>query len=156
MANYEQIKEIRNNDNVFARVLGINTREMKKGYALGEMAVRQEHMNINGSVHGGALYALADTIGGSAAAAAHGHRVTTSSGTLDFLAAAMNTDKLICKAEVVKSGKRISVCQTRIYDCEEKLVAIGLFEYAKMKGTYGLVPEEDPDQVEDREKADEE
>ena len=133
--NYEKIREIRNHDNTFARILGIDTKEIRKGYAMGQMPVRPDHLNINGSVHGGVLFALADTIGG-AAAATHGNRGTTASGNMEYLAAAMNTDKLVCKAEVVKEGKKISVSEIRIYDSRDKLLAIGLFEYARMKGTY--------------------
>ncbi len=133
--DYEKIRQIRNLDNIFARILKIDTKRIEKGIAIGEMPVREEILNINGSVHGGALYTLADTIGG-AAAATHGNRVATASGSIEYLAAAMNTDKLVCKAEVVKEGKRLSVSEVKVYDSSGKLLAIGLFEYARMKGSY--------------------
>lgn len=133
--NYEKIRQIRNHDNTYARILGIDTKQIEKGFAMGEMPVREEILNINGSVHGGVLFALADTIGG-AAAATHGNRVTTASGNMEYLAPAMHTDKLICKAEVVKEGKRLSISEVKVYDEKDKLLAIGLFEYARMKGSY--------------------
>jgi len=55
----------------FARNLGIDVSEAADGGAVGTMTLRPEHMNSAGTVHGGALYALADAVF-AAASNSHG------------------------------------------------------------------------------------
>ena len=74
MATFEEIREFRNNNNKFASYLGIWTTEIRKGFAAGEMTVQDYFENAVSSVHGGCIFALADTIGG-AAAASYGYRI---------------------------------------------------------------------------------
>ena len=42
--------------------------ELDEGYCKGELEVTDQHMNPLGTVHGGCLYTLADTVAGFAAA----------------------------------------------------------------------------------------
>lgn len=133
--DYERIREIRNRDNKFAIEQGIYTTEIGANHALGEMTVKDSSRNLNSSVHGGCLFTLADTIGG-AAASSQGYRITTISGNIEYLAPAMGTDKLYCRAEIVKAGKRVIVCEVKIYDDKKKLLVIGLFEYTTLKELY--------------------
>lgn len=134
--DFEKIRKIRNRDNKFSHMLGVDTQEVREGYARGVLPVTEICMNINRSVHGGCLYTLADTMGGAAACSVHGFRVATLSGNIEYLRPAMDTKELTCIAEVVKAGKRINVCETKIYDDKGTLLVIGLFEYARLKGTY--------------------
>ena len=124
----EEIMKYRNDHNSFAAFLGIVTTEMTPGYAKGEMYLNVNHINAVGSVHGGAIFALADTIGG-AAAASHGTRTTTVSGDFHYLSAAMGSKKLIGVAKEIKYGKRILVYDVEILDEQEKLIAKGTFSY---------------------------
>ena len=131
----ERIRQIRNRDNVFAVNMGVYTTEITEDHAKGEMEVKDSSRNLNGSVHGGCLYTMADSIGGSAASA-QGYRIATASGHIEYLAPALKTEKLFAEAEVVKSGKRIIVCEVRIYDDDRKILMIGLFEYTRLKEKY--------------------
>ena len=108
----EEIMKYRNENNSFGTFLGIVTTEMAPGYAKGELHLTENHINTVGSVHGGAIFALADTVGGSAAAS-HGTRTTTVSGDFHYLSAAIGSKKLIGIAKEIKYGKRI-----RVYDVE--------------------------------------
>lgn len=134
--DFEKIRKIRNKDNKFSHMLGVETTEVGEGYAKGRLPVTDICMNINHSIHGGCLYTLADTTGGAAACSVHGFRVATLSGNIEYLRPALDTKELFSTAQVVKAGKRINVCEVKIYDEKGTLLVIGLFEYARLKGTY--------------------
>lgn len=125
----EEIMRYRNENNHFAALLGIRTLEMKPGYAMGEMRLQECHKNAVGSAHGGCIFALADTIGG-AAAASRGTRITTISGDFHYLSAAMEgSKKLIGTAKEIKFGKKIRVYDVEITDDAGRVIAKGIFSY---------------------------
>lgn len=124
----EEILRYRNENNSFASFLGITTLEMKEGYASGEMRLEKHHKNAVNSVHGGCIFALADTIGG-AAAASHGTRITTISGDFHFVSAAFDSKLLEATAREVKFGKKICVYDVEVRDETGKMIAKGLFSY---------------------------
>ena len=128
MATFEEIREFRNNNNKFASYLGIWTTEIRKGFAAGEMTVQDYFENAVSSVHGGCIFALADTIGG-AAAASYGYRMTTVSGDFHYLSPAMEVKQLRAVAKEIKCGKRMFVCDVEIVSEQEKLSAKGTFSY---------------------------
>lgn len=57
--------EIGRNDK-FIELMGIRIVEVDEGYCKGELEVTDQHMNPLGTVHGGCLYTLADTVAGFA------------------------------------------------------------------------------------------
>lgn len=129
----ERIMEYRNQNNQYAVFMGIKTTELLPGYAKGEMDVQSKFENAIGSVHGGCLFTLADTIGG-AAAASYGNRMTTNSGSFYYLAAAIHVNKLYAEAKEVKHGKKICVYDVEITDEAGKLIAKGTFSYYNLGG----------------------
>ena len=125
--------------------MGMKLREIRDGYAEAEILLEEKHGNPIGSIHGGVYLALADNIGGIAAAT-YGSHVTTVSSHMDFLnAAGPHTKKIIGKATTIKNGKKLCVSEIRIYDDSEKLLATGLYEYMKLpslgKGRFADEPE---------------
>lgn len=59
-ANMDKMKNYFEQEN-FATISGIETIDIGPGYAKVEMKIEPRHLNILGSVHGGALFTLADT-----------------------------------------------------------------------------------------------
>lgn len=53
--------------NAFASYLGMELVEVGPGYARGRLRMERHHMNIYEGMHGGCVYALADTVAGVAA-----------------------------------------------------------------------------------------
>ena len=98
------------------------------GWAKGELAFREYHVNPIGSVHGGVIFFLADSVGGTAASS-RGSRVTTANGTISYLNAAMNPEKLIAEAVELKAGKNLLTYDVYIRTEEGKLVAKATLEY---------------------------
>ena len=103
----EKIMEKITKENNYIKNLGIELVEYREGYAKGKMKVTENNINPYGSVHGGALYSLADTIAGFAAAS-YGTYASTVSGNMNFINPAMNTKYVYCEAKKVRQGKKIS------------------------------------------------
>lgn len=128
---YTQLMEYRNNHHGATEYLGIKLTEVKKGWARGEIVVNEHHMNPIGSVHGGVLFALADTVGG-AAAWSYGEVVTTSSGSIHYLNAAINPGRIYAEATTIKAGKNLITMDIRIYDETGKMLCYTVQEYFNM------------------------
>lgn len=138
MTSLEDYMAYRNNHNEYAAFLGIRTTEMKEGYARGELVVRREFENAIGSVHGGCLFSLADTVGGSAAAS-YGLRTTTLSSDFHYLSPGIGQKKLYAEAKEIKRGKKISVYDVEITGEDGKLLAKGTFTFFNLG--LPLIPE---------------
>ncbi len=128
MDQLEKIRKYRDDQNRFAAMLGIVTLEIKEGYARGEMELKPDYDNVVGSVHGGCIFTLADTIGG-AAAASGGMKMTTVSSDMHYLSPAIGAEKLTAEAKEIKKGKKISVYDVEISDDKGKRIAKGTFSY---------------------------
>ena len=125
-------ERIENPDLLFHGGIGLKMTVIEEGYAEGEIPVGPSIGNPNNTIHGGAYFALADDVSGVAASTS-GYAVTTASCHINFLAAPKNTTKLICRAKVIKNGRRLSVVETKIYDDQGNLLNTGLLEYAKLQ-----------------------
>lgn len=79
--------------NDFRKKIEMEITEARPGYAVGEIVLKPWHMNILGIVHGGVLYSLADTVGGTAAMTGRDYAVPTVDGTIHYLKAGKNTSK---------------------------------------------------------------
>lgn len=79
--------------NDFRKKIEMEITEARPGYAVGEVVLKPWHMNILGIVHGGVLYSLADTVGGTAAMTGRDYAVPTVDGTIHYLKAGKNTPK---------------------------------------------------------------
>lgn len=109
--------------NDFRKKIEMEITEARPGYAVGEIVLKPWHMNILGIVHGGVLYSLADTVGGTAAMTGRDYAVPTVDGTIHYLKAGKNTSKIIARAQEIQNGYAFSVCECKIYDDKETLLA---------------------------------
>ncbi|MCD7982188.1 MAG: PaaI family thioesterase [Clostridiales bacterium] len=109
--DFERLKEARNKG--FIREIGLNITEIREGYAKGEIMLQPMHGNPIGSVHGGLIYSLADTVGGTAATS-RGRFVTTVTGNINYLRPAMGCEKLVGESNEVKIGRNMCVYDVMI------------------------------------------
>ena len=120
----------------FTAYSGIKVGKLAEGYAEGVIEVQEHHLNPRGTIHGGLLYVLTDTIGGLATRTVNGmdHFVpSTASSSISYLKPTIGTKKLIAKANVIKFGRRLSVVQTNVYDENDTLLATSLSNYANIE-----------------------
>lgn len=126
--NYDHIKEHFYNAKGFIHLLNMKITDISYGYCKGEMPMKQEILNPLGIVHGGCTFALADTIGGSAALT-HGKDIVTVDSTIHYLAPACDTEKLIAEAKEVKYGSKVAVYEVNIFKDDGTIVATSMQSY---------------------------
>lgn len=126
--NFEEIMKIRNEKHTFTKEIGLEISEIKDGYAKGEITVADRHRNIHGTVHGGCIFTLGDSVAGAAVMTA-GKPAVTVSGNINYLAAAADAKKLVAEARKVKIGNKISVFDVEIRDENDRLIATGTYTF---------------------------
>ncbi len=90
---------------------------------------REEWSNSMGITHGGIVAALLDMAADWALVATQGAPAPTIDFTVHYLRAAKPGD-LTVKAEIVRSGRSLTVAQAQVLDAEGKEIAVGRGTYA--------------------------
>ena len=124
---YSEILE-RTKGNGFISKLGIQITDLALGYCKGELCLNETLNNPYGSVHGGCIFTLADTIGGSAALT-HGTKVVTLDSTIHYLKPAIHTEKLVAEAREIKYGSTVAVYEVSITNAEGDLLSTVLLSF---------------------------
>ena len=104
---------------------GIRITQAEKDKLIGELDVDDRHLNNSGHVHGGALAAFADDLGGTLAGlnVPPGFRTTTIESKTNIFRACV-PGQLTGVAVPVHVGRRTIVLQTSIYRADGKLAAM--------------------------------
>lgn len=110
---------------------GIELTELSEGYAKGKMKLDKTSNNPYGYVHGGCIFTLADTVGGSAALT-YGGVITTLSAEIHYLNPAQNTEYLEAQAKVIKNGKKTAVFEVGITDANGENIAMVTLTFFKL------------------------
>ena len=110
----------------FGRWLGMKITHAAPDRVVAELVVREELANRNGVLHGGAVMALADNMGGTATFLnlPDGAGTTTIESKTNFIAAAPSGGRVTGEATPLHRGRRTQVWQTRVTTAEGRLVAL--------------------------------
>jgi len=105
--------------------LGIEFVEVGADRVVARLKVSDKLLTTTGTVHGGTLMALADTIGaaGTVANLAEGQRTATLESKTNFIAGC-RSGTLHAEARPIHKGRRTHVWETRITDEAGKLLSI--------------------------------
>lgn len=125
--NYDEILSRTKSDGFIAK-LGIQITDLAEGYCRGELPLDASLNNPYGSVHGGCIFTLADTIGGSAALT-RGAKVVTLDSTIHYLRPAIHTEKLIAEAREIKYGSTVAVYEVSITNAQGELLSTVLLSF---------------------------
>ncbi len=106
--------------------LGMQAKSWDLGKVRLSMPVQEKIANIYGLVHGGAIFALADTAAGFAART-YEMRVVTLSANMNFLTQSFETKELVCEAQVLRHGRKVIVAEAKVFD--EKLTCMASGSY---------------------------
>ena len=131
----EQRQQIFNliNDSEFMRYLDIDFVELTRQKAIARMKLDARYINGYGTMHGGCLYSLADTVAGSLANMS-GNMCTTVDGYLNYFEPAVNTQYVYCEAELARAGRSLINVKVRLTNDDGKLLDDGVFNYFRMRG----------------------
>lgn len=113
-ADLEKIREKIANDK-FARLMGIQLLNIKKGYSKLAVDVREDMINFNGSAHGGAIFTLADAAF-AAASNSHGQIAVALCMNINYRLPARAGMRLIAEGFEESLGRR-----TGLYRIEVRL-----------------------------------
>jgi 1,4-dihydroxy-2-naphthoyl-CoA hydrolase len=110
----------------FAELLGMTVTHFTPDRIEAELYVREELSNRFGTLHGGALMALADNLGGTATMAnlPDGARTTTIESKTNFFAAIPVGQTARAECTPLHRGRTTMVWQTRITRADGKLAAL--------------------------------
>lgn len=112
----------------FIGMTGIKVIETTNGSAKGQIEIKLNHLNPSGTVHGGVIFTLADSIGGLAAAS-DGRNCTTVSSNIHYLNPTMNAKWIEARSIEIKHGKRLSTVETTIIDNTGVCIAKVISDY---------------------------
>jgi len=106
-------------------LLGMELVEATKERVVAQLVIRDELRTVGGSLHGGTLMALADTVGATATVLnlPAGATTTTLESKTNFFAAG-RTGTVRAEATPLHRGKRTMVWQTRVTDETGRLLSL--------------------------------
>lgn len=112
--------------------IGMELTELKEGEATVQLEMRDELRQPQGLLHGGATASLIDTATAFANVTVleKGQKAVTVDLNLHYLRPVFE-GKVICKAKVIKAGKKLSTISAEVFDEYGKLVATALSTYAR-------------------------
>lgn len=122
----ERIRRMRANQPPFANLIGWTMTEISRDRIVAEMTVRPDLENGHGIIHGGALMALADHLGGMATIVnmPRGTITTTIESKTNFFAPVPLGQTLRAECTPLHRGRTTMVWQTRITRPDGKLAAL--------------------------------
>lgn len=110
----------------FADFMGMKVTHVSKDRVIAEMKVTEQLSNRNGILHGGALMALADNLGGTAATAnlPAGTSTATIESKTNFFAGIPIGDTAHAECTPLHRGRTTMVFQTKVTRSDGKLAAM--------------------------------
>ena len=119
----EQWVKDRMHENPFMTLIGAQMDKVACGYAQLSIAIDpKKHANRYGAVHGGVMFAMADTAMG-ALCYSLGKQVVTLSATINFIKNTMNPDRFIARATPIHVGKSTVIGKVQVFNHEDTLMA---------------------------------
>lgn len=116
----------------FNKLLGLHLVEAEHGQAIITMTVQPEYLNPAGLVHGGVLFALADSAGANAAVS-YGNQVVTVNSEIKYMRPALGSTKTLTgTAREIKHGRTISFYEVSITaDDDTEVARVSLTYFTK-------------------------
>jgi len=101
----------------FVAFCGLEPVRLEPGFLEARVLIREEHRQQDGFIHAGLMATLADHTAGYASYTMipETHRILTVEFKMNFLRPAFGQE-LICRAKVIKPGRRILICESEVYD----------------------------------------
>src|SRR6201996_4389889 len=121
------LEKVRSMKMPFAELKGVTFVEAETDRVVARMLVRPDLCTLSHSIHGGAVMALADSVGAAATVInlpQDATGTTTIESKTNFIGSAREGTTVVATATPVHRGRRTQVWQTRLETEEGKLVAI--------------------------------
>jgi acyl-CoA thioesterase len=113
----------------FDDIAGVEILKIENNEGFARVRLTEESLNAIGSVHGGLLMTLADTVSGNLISNVSGRVATTAQASLNFLNPCFDSKYIYGKAKIIKEGKNLSTVDADITDDDGKLIASARFVF---------------------------
>ena len=110
-------------DDHCAAMLGIDVQAVEPGFAVLTMTVKPEYANGHGMCQGGLISTLADTAFAHACNSTN-RKTVAQRFSIDFIRPAMVGELLTATAEQITRGKLTGICQVKVTNPNNKLIAL--------------------------------
>lgn len=119
--------------------LGIELQSFENGVAEAAITIKKHHTQSAGNVHGGVLASLVDSCMAAAfrSIAAPGEGCSTIDLSMRYLRS-VSEGRLICRARIVHSGRKIFFCEASVYAGGE-LVAMAQATFRRLQRRRGSI-----------------
>jgi len=115
----------------FGELIGLDFTRCEGGFSQGTLEVGERHLNPHNVVHGGVIYAMADTgMGGAVYSFLNEDELCATIEIKIVYMAPVTSGRLTCDTRVVHRGKRIAILESEVKNGEQLV--------AKATGTYSL------------------
>lgn len=118
----EKLKQFFSVHDQFAKHAGLELLEAGTGYARVKMPICSHHLNGVNTVHGGAIFTLAD-FAFAVASNSHGRIAMGINGNISY-AKAVNSGTLFAEAREVSLTHKLGQYQVTIHDDQQELIAV--------------------------------
>ena len=135
----EKIRKFFEDEDKFARHAGLELLDLSPGYAKVSMAIKPFHLNGAQTVHGGALFTLAD-YAFAVASNSHGNLAMGIATSMSFIKA-VTQGTVYAEAQEVSKNARLGTYSVRITDQAGEVVA--LFQGTVYRKQNTILPLED-------------
>lgn len=110
----------------YHKFIGLKFSRSSEGYGELRVPIRKELLNTNGMLHGGIYYTICDLAASLALVATltDGYYHATNDINVSILAASTQ-GTLTVKANVLKSGKRLAFVESKVFNENDELMAVG-------------------------------
>ena len=129
----DNIKQLISRIEPAVKLMDMTLDELSPGYARVSLIVKAEHLNFHNMAFGGIIVSIADHALGYAANSL-AYPSVASQFNIHFLQGATLGDRLTAEANVIKSGRKISVSEVKIYNDRKNLIAIATGTTVPVKG----------------------
>lgn len=135
----DQLKELAryfDEEVTFSKYIGAKVEEVEPGRSVIYIEIEDVHLNGTGTLHGGVYASLMDNAMGLAVLALAGTRTATIEMNTHFLGS-VNEGRITCHSEVVHRTRRTATAESKVYDADGNLVAMGTgaFRVFEKKGS---------------------
>ena len=115
------LKDLLNENDMFAKSSGIRLVEVREGYARAQMTVEKRHLNMGGVCQGGAIFTLAD-FAFAAVCNCHGKLTVGLENTVSFLHSAQLGDVLTAEAVETLNHHKVPFCEMKVRNQNGELI----------------------------------
>jgi len=125
MASLEEVRKFFEGDKYATEVTGIVIEKADKGHSLVSLEPDGRHLNAVGGLMGAVYYTLADFAFAVAENCVldSGMMTVTQAAQINFLRP-WTGGKVTCKADIVKDGRAICLYEIKVFDKEDKELAL--------------------------------